>query len=96
MDEAGFTTLLKRSLGSSESGGAGGRSRRRIQRHGGANERLQRLFINLVALIEIDIRQRWSPQIGVRQSKARQQTYSEAVTTVDVQERAATPRFKVA
>src|SRR6266849_10017961 len=26
----------------------------RVQRHGGANERLQRLFINLVALMEID------------------------------------------
>src|SRR3979490_3102844 len=34
--------------------GAGGSVRRRVQRHGGANERLQRLFINLVALMEID------------------------------------------
>ena len=34
--------------------GASGRSRRRVQCHGGANERLQRLFINLVALMEID------------------------------------------
>ena len=29
-------------------------SQRRIQCHGGANERLQRLFINLVALVKID------------------------------------------
>src|SRR5262245_37974337 len=34
--------------------GASGRSPRRVQCHGGANERLQRLFINLVALMEID------------------------------------------
>ena len=34
--------------------GASGSSHRRVQRHGGANERLQRLFINLVALMEID------------------------------------------
>ena len=34
--------------------GASGRSHRRVQRHGGANERLQRLFIDLVALMEID------------------------------------------
>src|SRR5688572_31493125 len=33
---------------------AGRSSRRRVQRHGGANERLQRLFIDLVALVEID------------------------------------------
>src|SRR6476620_12569588 len=34
--------------------GASGRSHRRVQRHGGANERLQRLFINLVALVDVD------------------------------------------
>src|SRR2546426_3994525 len=34
--------------------GASGRSHRRVQCHGGANERLQRLFIHLVALMEID------------------------------------------
>src|SRR2546426_8501673 len=34
--------------------GASGSSRRRVQCHGGANERLERLFINLVALMEID------------------------------------------
>src|SRR5437773_5330304 len=34
--------------------GASGRSLRRVQCHGGANERLQRLCINLVALMEID------------------------------------------
>ena len=34
--------------------GASGSSHRRVQCHGGANERLQRLFINLVALTEID------------------------------------------
>src|SRR6267142_6922993 len=34
--------------------GVSGSSHRRVQCHGGANERLQRLFINLVALIEID------------------------------------------
>src|ERR1700680_1020024 len=34
--------------------GASGSSHRRVQCHGGANERLQRLFINLVALMEID------------------------------------------
>ena len=34
--------------------GASGTSHRRVQCHGGANERLQRLFINLVALMEID------------------------------------------
>src|SRR5438552_4027392 len=33
---------------------AGGSAHRRVQCHGGANERLQRLFINLVALMEID------------------------------------------
>src|SRR5262249_17752924 len=31
-----------------------GRSHRRVQRHGGANERLQRLFVDLVAVMEID------------------------------------------
>jgi hypothetical protein len=34
--------------------GASDSSHRRFQCHGGANERLQRLFINLVALMEID------------------------------------------
>ena len=34
--------------------GASGSSPRRVQCHGGANERLQRLCINLVALMEID------------------------------------------
>src|SRR5258705_7209961 len=34
--------------------GVSGSSHRRVQCHGGANERLQRLFINLVALMEID------------------------------------------
>src|SRR3974377_1011156 len=34
--------------------GVSGSSHRRVQGHGGANERLQRLFINLVALMEID------------------------------------------
>ena len=34
--------------------GASGSSHRRVQCHGGANERLQRLFIDLVALMEID------------------------------------------
>ena len=34
--------------------GASGRSHRRVQCHGGANERLQCLFLNLVALMEID------------------------------------------
>src|SRR5205807_7119674 len=34
--------------------GASGRWRRRVQCHGGANERLERLFINLGALMEID------------------------------------------
>src|SRR5262249_45849152 len=34
--------------------GASGSSHRRVQCHGGANERLQRLFINLVAFMEID------------------------------------------
>jgi hypothetical protein len=34
--------------------GAGGSPHRCVQCHGGANERLQRLFINLVALMEID------------------------------------------
>jgi hypothetical protein len=34
--------------------GASGRSHRRVQCHGGANERLQRLCIDLVALVEID------------------------------------------
>src|ERR1700716_363074 len=34
--------------------GASGSSHRNVQCHGGANERLQRLFINLVALMEID------------------------------------------
>src|ERR1700720_3167636 len=34
--------------------GAGGSSHRRVRCHSGANERLQRLFINLVALMEID------------------------------------------
>src|SRR5438105_12214159 len=34
--------------------GASGSSPRNVQCHGGANERLQRLFINLVALMEID------------------------------------------
>src|SRR6185295_7753246 len=33
---------------------ASGISHRRVQRHGRANERLQRLFINSVALMEID------------------------------------------
>ena len=33
---------------------ASGRSHRRVQCHGAANERLQRLFINLVALVDID------------------------------------------
>jgi hypothetical protein len=40
-------------LVSSESDGASGASRR-VQFHGGANERLQSLFIDLVALVEID------------------------------------------
>jgi len=35
-------------------GGASGSSPRRVQCHGGANERLQRLFINPVALVEIN------------------------------------------
>ena len=30
------------------------RSLRRVQRHGGANERLQRRLVNLVAVMEID------------------------------------------
>ena len=34
--------------------GASGSSHRRVQGHGGAHERLQRLFINLVARMEID------------------------------------------
>jgi hypothetical protein len=34
--------------------GASGSSHRCVQCHGGANERLERLFINLVALMEID------------------------------------------
>src|SRR5436309_7030656 len=34
--------------------GAGGSSHRRVECHGGANERLQRLFIDLVPLVEID------------------------------------------
>ena len=34
--------------------GASGRSHRRVQCHRGANERLQRLFINLVAFMDID------------------------------------------
>src|SRR3984885_13228459 len=34
--------------------GASGGWRRRVQRHGGVNERLQRLFINPVAFMEID------------------------------------------
>src|SRR5882672_11271360 len=34
--------------------GASGSSHRRVQCHGGANERLQRPFIDLVALMEID------------------------------------------
>src|SRR5260370_29022032 len=34
--------------------GASGSSHRCVQCHGGANERLQRLFINLVALMQID------------------------------------------
>jgi hypothetical protein len=34
--------------------GASGSSPRRVQCDGGANERLERLFINLVALMEID------------------------------------------
>lgn len=34
--------------------GASGSSHRRVQCHGGANERLQRLLIDLVALAEID------------------------------------------
>ena len=34
--------------------GASGRSRRNVHRHGGANERLQGPFIDLVALMEID------------------------------------------
>lgn len=34
--------------------GASGRSQRRVQCHRGANERLQRIFINLVVLMEID------------------------------------------
>src|ERR1700730_5267575 len=34
--------------------GASGSSHRRVQCHGGANERLQRLFIDLVALMDID------------------------------------------
>ena len=34
--------------------GASGSSHRGVQCHGGANERLQRLFINLVVLMEID------------------------------------------
>src|ERR1700736_2829901 len=34
--------------------GTRGSSHRRVQCHGGANERLQRLFINFVALMEID------------------------------------------
>src|ERR1700681_2416616 len=34
--------------------GASGSSHRRVVCHGGANERLQRLFINLVALMDID------------------------------------------
>jgi len=34
--------------------GAGGSSHRRVQCHGGANERLQRLLVNLVALMEVD------------------------------------------
>jgi hypothetical protein len=36
-----------------EAGGASG-SARRVQCHGGANERLQRLFIDLVALMQTD------------------------------------------
>src|SRR5262249_20207569 len=31
-----------------------GSSHRNVQRHGGANERLQRLFVNLVALMKVD------------------------------------------
>src|SRR6195256_374838 len=34
--------------------GASGSSHRNVQCHGGANERLECLFINLVALMEID------------------------------------------
>src|SRR5947208_2908500 len=34
--------------------GADERPRRHVQGHGGANERFQRLFIDLVALVEID------------------------------------------
>src|SRR5262249_19761844 len=45
---------LKRSLSLPRADGASGSSHRHIQCHGGANERLQRLFINLVALMEID------------------------------------------
>src|SRR5262249_22068679 len=34
--------------------GTSGSSHRNVQRHGGANERLQRLFVNLVALMKVD------------------------------------------
>src|SRR5882724_7763158 len=34
--------------------GASGRSHRRVQRHGGADERLERPFIDLDALMEVD------------------------------------------
>ena len=43
-----------RDLASLRAGGASGRPRRNVQRRCGANERLQRLVVNRVALVEID------------------------------------------
>src|SRR3979490_3508419 len=49
--------------------GAGGSVRRRVQRHGGANECLQRLLINLVALMEIDGTPGVAVEAGVEEAR---------------------------
>src|SRR6202047_3261889 len=49
--------------------GASGSLHRRVQCHGDANERLQRLFINLVALMEIDCTPGVAFEAGVEEAR---------------------------
>src|SRR5918993_1497256 len=54
MDEAGLRSASSALWSRPGAGGARDRSRRRVQGHGGADERLQRRLIDRVALMEID------------------------------------------
>jgi hypothetical protein len=48
------TTFSRAPWSLARADGASGGSQRHVQRHGGANERLQRLLVDRVALVEID------------------------------------------